>query len=81
MREIRVRVPASTTNLGPGFDALGMALRLYNRVSLRLTGGPVRVEVEGEGAGALETGEDNLVYRAVRRLYGTGASPGQPISP
>ena len=69
MTEVEVRVPASTTNLGPGFDALGMALRLYNRITLRLTEGPVRVAVEGEGEGLLESGSENLVYRAVERLY------------
>jgi homoserine kinase len=68
MRTVQVRVPASTTNLGPGFDALGMALQLYNRIRLRETDGPTRVEVLGEGAGNLETGAENLVYRAVERL-------------
>ena len=66
MQEVDVRVPASTTNLGPGFDALGMALRLHNHIRLRRTAGPTRVEVEGEGAGILETSADNLVYQAVR---------------
>jgi homoserine kinase len=66
--EVEVRVPASTTNLGPGFDALGLALRLHNRIALRVTDGPVRVSVEGEGAGVLETGPENLVYRSVERL-------------
>ena len=69
MERVTVRVPASTTNLGPGFDALGMALRLYNRVELGLTDGSIRVEVEGEGAGALETGRENLVYQAAARLF------------
>jgi homoserine kinase len=68
-------VPASTTNLGPGFDALGLALRRYNRLQVALTTGPVRVEVAGEGAGLLESGGDNLVYRAMCRLY---AEVGQP---
>jgi homoserine kinase len=68
-REITVRVPASTANLGPGFDTLGMALGLYNRVRVAETSGPVSVEVDGEGQGTLETGADNLVYRAISRLY------------
>jgi homoserine kinase len=67
--EITVRVPASSANLGPGFDALGVALRLYNRVTLAETDGPVTVAVAGEGEGALETGADNLVYQAVAHLY------------
>ncbi|MFN3650175.1 MAG: homoserine kinase [Armatimonadota bacterium] len=68
MDRIHVRVPASTTNLGPGFDALGLALRLYNRLELERVDGPTRVSVEGEGEGLLESGEENLVYRAVCRL-------------
>lgn len=78
MQEVQVRVPASTTNLGPGFDALGMALQLHNRMGLRLTDGVTRVWVEGEGAGTLEGGEENLVYRSVARLYwevGQGPPP------
>lgn len=65
---MEVRVPASTTNLGPGFDALGLALRLHNRIRISETDGPVRVITSGEGAGILETGDTNLVYRAVQRL-------------
>lgn len=68
-REVTVRVPASTTNLGPGFDALGLALQRYNRLHVALGEGPVRVDVEGEGAGLLEPGAENLVYRAMCRLY------------
>ena len=47
---VRVRVPATTANLGPGFDTLGLALKLYNEVEVRETGGGLAVEVEGEGA-------------------------------
>jgi homoserine kinase len=64
-----VRTPASTANLGPGFDALGMALSLYNKVRVQIASADVRVTVEGEGAGGLESGADNLVYRAIERLY------------
>ena len=42
---VRVRVPASTANLGSGFDALGMALALYDTVEVAVTGSGVRVEV------------------------------------
>jgi homoserine kinase len=62
----RLRVPASTANLGPGFDALGMALELYDSVEVRVTGDAIRVEVTGEGAGELPTDESHLVVRALR---------------
>lgn len=63
---VSVRVPASTANLGPGFDALGMALGLYDTVEATAGGDDVRVEVTGEGAGAVPTDEKHLVARALR---------------
>jgi len=63
---VRVRVPATSANLGPGFDALGVALGLYNEVELALGGDGLRLEVEGEGADRLRgQGAQNLVVRAV----------------
>ncbi len=62
-----VRVPATSANLGPGFDALGLALDLYNLVHVEPSD-RVTVEVAGEGAGALPHGPDNLIYRAMARL-------------
>jgi homoserine kinase len=63
---LRVRVPASTANLGPGFDALGLALALYDEVELALAPSGLRVEVRGEGAGQVPTDETHLVVRALR---------------
>ena len=64
-----VRVPASSANLGPGFDALGLALALHDEVSARLTDGPTRVTVTGEGAGELPTDERHLVVRAMHATF------------
>jgi homoserine kinase len=61
-----VRVPASTANLGPGFDALGLALALYDEVEVTPAPSGLRVEVDGEGAGRLPADEENLVARALR---------------
>ena len=63
---VRVRVPASTANLGPGFDALGLALALYDEVEVTPVASGLRVEVSGEGAGQLPTDEGHLVVRALR---------------
>jgi homoserine kinase len=63
---VRVRVPASTANLGPGFDALGMALGLHDTVEVAVTAAGVRVEVTGEGAGEVPQDESHLVVRALR---------------
>jgi homoserine kinase len=65
---VHVRVPATSANLGPGFDALGLALALYNEVTAVEADG-VSVTVQGEGAGRLPTGSDNVVARGVRHAY------------
>lgn len=69
MSRIRVDVPASTTNLGPGFDVLGVALKLYNTVEIEATGSALRIEIEGEGADTLPRDESNLVYRAAKTVF------------
>ena len=61
----RVEVPATSANLGPGFDALGMALGLTNVVHVEASA-RATVQIEGEGIGELSTGTDNLVYRPSR---------------
>jgi homoserine kinase len=66
----RASVPASTANLGPGFDALGLALALHDVVELEVTDGGLKVEVFDAGAGGVEdvpTDESHLVVRAVRQ--------------
>jgi homoserine kinase len=64
---VRVRVPATSANLGPGFDALGLALAVHDEVEVRaLAADEVVVEVEGEGAGEVPCDESHLVVRALR---------------
>ena len=72
---VRVQVPASTTNLGPGFDALGVALRLYNRVELDELSWGVSIHVEGEGRGQIPTDESNICVQAVKRVYDLAGRP------
>lgn len=70
--KVRVRVPASTSNLGPGFDTLGLALCLYDWVTVEETGDSgLAIHVTGEGADAqgISTDECNIVYQAAKRLY------------
>ncbi|MFC5007440.1 homoserine kinase [Dactylosporangium cerinum] len=66
---VTVRVPATSANLGPGFDALGLALSLHDEVEARIAGDGVTVEVTGEGAGDLPGDESHLVVRAMRRVF------------
>ncbi len=65
---VTVRVPATTANLGPAFDCMGMALDLWNVVEV-CPSEATSVVVEGVGASQLPSGEDNLVYRAMAFLY------------
>ena len=66
LTSVRVRVPASTSNLGPAFDCLGLALGLYNELTLELWPGKGEpaVEIAGEGEGVLPTDKTNLAARA-----------------
>ena len=70
MTLVRVKAPATTANMGPGYDCLGMALDVWNIIEVEVldSGEPV-VEVTGEGAGELGTGRDNLVYRSMEFLF------------
>ncbi|HEY1485255.1 MAG TPA: homoserine kinase, partial [Micromonosporaceae bacterium] len=58
---VAVRAPATSANLGPGFDSLGLALALYDDVRARVTPSGITVTVSGEGAGELPTDESHLV--------------------
>ena len=75
MALVRVQVPASTTNLGPGFDALGVALRIYNRVELDSLPWGVVVQVEGEGRDVIPGDESNVCVQAVKRVYDRANRP------
>ena len=73
---VRVRVPATSANLGPGFDTLGLALALYDDVAAEVTPDGVTVSVTGEGAGDLPVDDGHLVVRAMRATF--DALGGQP---
>ncbi|MFZ5966828.1 MAG: homoserine kinase [Bacillota bacterium] len=60
----RVRVPATTANLGPGFDALGMALRLYNEIQVE----EIKGDLEIRGCEGIPL-EENLIYQGMKRVY------------
>ncbi|MDT4989881.1 MAG: homoserine kinase [Micromonosporaceae bacterium] len=62
---VSVRAPATSANLGPGFDALGLALARHDQVTVRVTRAGVTVAVAGEGAGDLPTDDTHLVVRSM----------------
>ena len=71
-QRVVVDVPATTANLGPGFDCLGAALDLNNRFAMRrIEGNGERFEliIEGAEGSHLRGGPDNLVYRAAQRVW------------
>lgn len=61
------RVAASSANLGPGFDSLGLALSMYDEIIVETTDSGLTIEVEGQGAGQVPLTADHLVVRAIRR--------------
>jgi homoserine kinase len=75
-RAVRVRVPATSANLGPGFDALGLALALHDDVDAWISDSGLSVEISGEGADLASAGEKHLVVRAMRAAFAVAG--GQP---
>ena len=67
---VTVKVPATSANLGPGFDTLGLALALYDELTVTVVDTPgVHVEITGVGRGDVPTDESNLVARAIRYTF------------
>ena len=69
MERIRVSAPASSANLGPGYDCLGVALPLRNVVEVEQRPGPLEVVVTGEGAETLPCDATNLVVRSFAEAW------------
>ena len=71
----RVAVPATSANLGPGFDALGLALDLEDDLTARITDGGFHVEVTGEGAGEVGSDERHLVLASMLAAFERMGAP------
>ncbi|MBN9644922.1 homoserine kinase [Corynebacterium mendelii] len=65
-RKAHVKVPASSANLGPGFDTLGIAVSLYDDVDVEITASGLEVIVSGQGEGEVPLDDTHLVVRAVK---------------
>jgi homoserine kinase len=74
---VHVRVPATSANLGPGFDALGLALGLYDDLEVSVTEDGLRIEIEGEGEDLAGAGEEHLVVQALRTGFKAFADGGE----
>lgn len=66
---VTVRTPASSANLGPGFDALGLALTLYDEVTAEVTPSGLEISVAGQGADGVPLDESHLVVRAMNATF------------
>lgn len=74
MSKLTVKVPATSANLGPGFDTLGMALSHYDEYSVE-PASKLEIIVSGEGSGATPTDESNLIYRAFKLVFDKVGKP------
>ncbi|MDO5310395.1 MAG: homoserine kinase [Clostridia bacterium] len=66
---IKVKIPATSANMGAGFDCLGIALGLYNYVYAEETDGGLNIEIRDKSADYLPTDERNLVYRSMQAVF------------
>lgn len=63
---IKIRIPATSANIGSGFDSLGLALNLYNYIYMEQIDG---IEIESKDHTVIPTGENNLVYKTAKHLF------------
>lgn len=67
--QVRVSVPATSANLGPGFDSLGLALSMRDRLIAEVAGSGLEVTVSGAGSGSVPLDESHLVVRSMRAAF------------
>lgn len=75
MNSVTIQTPATTANLGPGFDCLGLTLDLWNKTTFTLEGSGFKMKVRGEGSGLLPVDDRNLILRSLMRLYQAAGAP------
>ncbi|MEY4990889.1 MAG: hypothetical protein RIS08_1115 [Actinomycetota bacterium] len=66
---VKVRIPATSANLGPGFDTLGMALSFYDDYQVETLPSGLEIEVHGEGAGEVPTDASNLIFKTIQHVF------------
>ncbi|MFN2389460.1 MAG: homoserine kinase [Actinomycetota bacterium] len=66
---VKVQVPATVANLGPGFDALGLAIQMHLEIEIEPRRDSIDIMVEGEGAELLPSDETNLVIRSMDAFF------------
>jgi homoserine kinase len=75
MEKVRVKIPASTANVGPGYDVYGIALSLYNTITLEKSNS-LQIVISGSKADkSIPADKSNLVYQSIKRFYGSIQKP------
>ena len=69
--QVEVSVPATSANLGPGFDSLGIALDFRDRVTAEVVEAGLRITIDGAGSGQVPLDENHLVYKAMSQAFET----------
>jgi homoserine kinase len=69
MKSIHVRIPATSANLGPGFDTLGMALSFYDEYQAEVIDKGLEIVVLGEGVKDIPTDSSNLIYKTIDWVF------------
>lgn len=69
MNKVSVKIPATTANLGPGFDTLGMALSFYDSYEAEVVPAGLEISVSGEGVGDIPLDESNLIYKSLALVF------------
>ena len=70
MAKVKVRVPGSSANMGPGFDSLGLALTIYNYIEAEEKDCGLEIVInDSEAKDYLPTDEKNLVFKSMKYLY------------
>jgi homoserine kinase len=69
MLKVKVRVPATTANLGAGFDCLGLALELYTTLEMEETRSGIKIKIFGEGKNVLPKDKKNFSFQAANRVF------------
>lgn len=69
MTKVSVKIPATSANLGPGFDTLGLALSFYDEYSAETKAAGLEIQVTGEGASEVAKDETNLIYKTIKFVF------------
>jgi homoserine kinase len=69
MTKLKVTVPATSANLGPGFDSLGMALAFYDEYELETINSGLEINITGEGAKSAAKDESNLIFKSIKLVF------------